>query len=544
MKKMLWLAFLTQLLWPAAQSFAQSNGTVAIRLAWEQMFVAAVPLAFALIYFFLYLFYPRSREFLYFAVTVAAVAVSNFLNYQTETQAITVGIRVTTVIGLTFGLRFMYALFYKKVPAQFYVLTFLLTGLGIAVLLYPRSSSSPVVFLIFMACSLELLRALATAIYRKREGAWILGVGFIILLAVGVYEQMMDIFHFTPIGGIDNPGVQASLATMIAMAVYLARRFARANMDLETRSHELQRLNVELEDRVARRTEELAAANKNLEKQNLELENSRDEIERAHGELQETYKELQQTQTRLVQSEKMASLGDLAAGVAHEINSPVGAVSSAADTSRRLIDRIMGAGNEKDIKEALNVLKSNNDVVTMAAGRVSDIVESLRNFARLDEAVFQEADIHEGLDSTLTLLHHEMKSRIDVIKEYGDVPRIRCYPNQLNQVFMNVLRNAVQAIESRGTIRIRTEKKDSNVTVAISDDGCGIKKEHLGKIFDPGFTTKGVRVGMGLGLSISHNIISDHGGTIEATSEEGRGTEFVITLPIGGPPGGGSPSRR
>jgi signal transduction histidine kinase len=232
----------------------------------------------------------------------------------------------------------------------------------------------------------------------------------------------------------------------------------------------------------------------------------------------------------------------LAAGVAHEINTPVGAVNSASDTSQRAISRVIQAIEQshsledlvRDQKflDTLNLVKSNNDVVTLASQRIVKIVTSLRNFARLDEAEFKDADIHEGLDSTLTLLNHLTKDRVEIVKEYGDIPWISCRPSQLNQVFMNIIKNAAQSIEGKGTIRIKTSLDASDVIIRIKDDGQGIKKENLGKVFDPGFTTKGVGVGTGLGLSISYNIIQDHEGDIQVESEEGRGSTFSIILPI------------
>ncbi|MCI0420006.1 MAG: ATP-binding protein, partial [Acidobacteria bacterium] len=167
-----------------------------------------------------------------------------------------------------------------------------------------------------------------------------------------------------------------------------------------------------------------------------------------------------------------------------------------------------------------------------AGNRIAKIVRSLKNFARLDEAEFQKADLHEGLDSTLTLVHHELKNRAVVVKDYGSLPLVYCSPNQLNQVFMNLFINASQAIEDKGEIRIRTFSDDGKVCVQITDNGKGILPEHLSRIFDPGFTTKGAGVGTGLGLSICYNIIQRHKGNITVQSEPGRGTEFTITLPV------------
>ena len=164
--------------------------------------------------------------------------------------------------------------------------------------------------------------------------------------------------------------------------------------------------------------------------------------------------------------------------------------------------------------------------------RVENIIRKLRSFARLDEAELKEIDIHEGLEDTLTIIHHQIKHNIEVRKRYGSVPPITCYPGQLNQVFLNILVNAYQAIEGKGTITIETRQRNNNVEIAISDTGVGISKENLEKIFDPGFTTKGVGVGTGLGLPISYRIVQNHKGDIKVKSTEGVGTTFTILLPM------------
>ena len=172
------------------------------------------------------------------------------------------------------------------------------------------------------------------------------------------------------------------------------------------------------------------------------------------------------------------------------------------------------------------------DSIKNGTERTTQIVHGLRSFSRLDEDVLKVADINEGLDSTLILLRNKYKNRIEIVKEYGDIPQIECYPGQLNQVFMNILSNAIAAIESSGIITVSTLKSKGFIRISIKDNGCGIPDHIKAKIFDPFFTTKEVGEGTGLGLSISHGIIQKHNGSINVISENGKGSEFIIMLPV------------
>ena len=265
------------------------------------------------------------------------------------------------------------------------------------------------------------------------------------------------------------------------------------------------------------------------------------EIKRAMSELAEANQERRATQAQLVQSEKMASLGSLVAGIAHEINTPVGAMTSMHNTLVRGVEKLKEHletsnpelfANDKKLLKIFGVINDANQVINSGATRVGEIVRRLRSFARLDEAELKNVDIHEGLEDTLTLVHHQIKHHIEIVRDYGDLPEISVYPSRLNQVFLNLLNNARQAISDADTITIRTAVEDDRVTVAIRDDGAGIAPENLAKVFDPGFTTKGVGVGTGLGLSICYQIIQDHHGTITAESTLGEGTRFTIRLPM------------
>jgi PAS domain S-box-containing protein len=281
-------------------------------------------------------------------------------------------------------------------------------------------------------------------------------------------------------------------------------------------------------------------------------------------------------ETERIQAAKMESLRQLVAGVTHQMNNPIGAILSDNDVSSRAIGRIKETMTEEypqEIKKegrlvrALAALESMNQVSQIASEEIAKIVADLQRFVRLDEAEWQFADIHEGMDNVIALMGPEFSSRIRVTKDYGDIPRIHCSPSSLNQVFMSLFKNASEAIEGKGEINIRTflalgdpKKKITNATnermprmdghprtrrpeilalgdprhveIEISDTGKGIPADDMDKIFDPGFTTKGVRVGVGLGLPICYKIVVDeHKGRIDVSSEPGKGTTFTITLP-------------
>jgi len=264
------------------------------------------------------------------------------------------------------------------------------------------------------------------------------------------------------------------------------------------------------------------------------------EMKNVIEDLKDANENLRRTQVQLVQSAKMASLGQLVAGIAHEINTPVGAMASMQDTLGRATARLKETLEDNNLSDReartgvmkyLKAIEDANKVIECGSDRVTGIVKRLRSFARLDEAELKEVDIHEGLEDTLMLIHHEIKHDLTIKKDYGQLPRIACYPGRLNQVFLNLLNNARQALKSNGEISISTFHEDGKVYVRISDNGVGISPEDRKRVFDPGFTTKGVGVGTGLGLSICYQIIQDHRGEITVESELGKGTTFTISLP-------------
>ncbi|MBW4420209.1 MAG: HAMP domain-containing protein [Myxacorys californica WJT36-NPBG1] len=283
-------------------------------------------------------------------------------------------------------------------------------------------------------------------------------------------------------------------------------------------------------------------------------------------QLETTLRELSQMQAQLIQTEKMSGLGQMVAGIAHEINNPVGFIHGNLSYVRQYAGDLLNLVElyQHHVSAPPTVIRAKIEEIdlefltedfskvlqSMEIGtqRIREIVLSLRNFSRLDEAEYKQADVHEGIDSTLLILQHRLKSKdnhptIEVLKEYGELPKIECYPGQLNQVFMNLLANAIDALEDAALkteqpaspqITIRTTRLDAEwIRISIADTGSGIPESVKAKLFDPFFTTKSIGKGTGLGLSISYQIVNErHQGKLYCNSTLGQGTEFVIEVPV------------
>ncbi len=311
----------------------------------------------------------------------------------------------------------------------------------------------------------------------------------------------------------------------------LADKFNEMAQSLDERSQALLDLNLELERKVEERTRELQLS---------------------HAETEQAYQELKTTQVQLIQSEKMASLGQLVSGIAHEIKNPLNFIYGNTDFLKKYVEQlreliaIYSAGEADartkkaavDFKRRVNFDFVQEDLDTLiqnfedGAKRIHAIIGELRAFSRMDSETLRPVDIQEPIELALNLIRHEYRDRITIHRDYGAVPKVECHSGKISQVFMNLLANACQAIPEQGDIWITSRRLNGQVEVEIRDNGRGIEPEHLNKVFEPFFTTKPVGHGTGLGLSISYGIIQQHRGEIQVSSAPGEGTSFRITLPI------------
>ncbi|TAD99348.1 MAG: GHKL domain-containing protein, partial [Bacteroidetes bacterium] len=348
----------------------------------------------------------------------------------------------------------------------------------------------------------------------------------------------------------------AWLIFILIISVFVFAIIKFNNRRLLHEKHELEALIRERTYELQEQQSETLAQTAALQENNEKLNQKNDQLEQVNKELQSTLKRLQVMQGKLIQSEKMASMGQLTAGIAHEINNPINFIATGVETLETLIfdlnqvldlyANIDKASSEqivillKEIKELKTKIVYEDvqqDIqqllvdIQIGIKRTVDTIRSLRSLSRADSGEMRPVDLHENIESTLIILRSQYRDRIDIIKDYGQIPLINCASAAINQVLMNLLANAIQAIKDKGKIIISTKDIGDEVRISIKDSGKGMSKEIQKRIFEPFFTTKADGEGTGLGLSITKDIIRSHQGKIEVQSEEGEGTEFILFLP-------------
>ena len=377
---------------------------------------------------------------------------------------------------------------------------------------------------LILSIAIRVIAFLWSIVLVIRIRSWKMGLLTLMLLLMA-FQQSMRFFAIKS----ELPGFIVSIL-MLLVVIFVGKLILNQKQD----QLKLKEINEGLEQRVQERTSELNDRN---------------------AEIQRAYDNLKMAQAQLLQQDKMASVGQLAAGVAHEINNPMGFIISNLGSLGKYVEKLSAyleadekvlngcapairemVAQERQKYKIDRICKDMPDLIAESsdgAQRVRKIVQDLKDFSRVNGGEFISGDINQGLESTLSIASNELKYKTIVIKEYGQLPPVWCNMGQLNQVFLNILVNAAHAIVEHGEIRLTTWVEDNSARISISDTGCGIAPEHLKRIFDPFFTTKEVGKGTGLGLAIAYDIIvNKHGGRIDVQSEVGVGTTFTIMLPL------------
>lgn len=328
---------------------------------------------------------------------------------------------------------------------------------------------------------------------------------------------------------LDGIGVMDQLREMISQDDYLPILVLTGDSTSAARERALGHGAHDFISKPLNRTEVQLRVRNLLETRHLHLQ-----LKAHNASLEETNRRLREMQSQLVQSEKMASLGQLVAGIAHEINNPLAFVINGLFLVQEGLERIAKEPEEglpSAVRGRVGNMRANLRDACYGVERVKDLVSKLRTFSRLDEGKFKSVDIHESIESVLLFLRHKLEDRIEIEREFNGPTTLACHPGELNQVLMNVIANAIDSIEGPGKVTIATVQQNGHFVIKVRDTGRGIPEEIRPKVFEPFFTTKPVGSGTGLGLAISYGIMQAHKGSIDFSSEPGKGTEFVLTIP-------------
>ena len=493
-------------------------------------------LAFSLLFGLLFVLYREERLFLYCAMLYGSWAPAVFILGELlfmHGSAFFMplwGIWSALVIGGSLALlRLVYAFFYPTMPRMFY--GYLIAGFVAMSLVVIRFENTPYISLYFIPLFVEILRIVVVALWRRKRWAWVVGLGFLPVIVLGSLDMVNELGWLTApwAGTVFEPGIIVMFILSASLAVYVGMRFADANRGL------------------AQANRELIEANQDLDEANRTLEERVDE---------RTAK-LRASQAQLIQSKKMASLGQLTAGIAHEIKNPLNFVNNFAQLSVELADELadeLDASPDKrvaeihdDLGEILANLKQNAVKINKHGRRADGIVKSMLEHARSTPGERCATDLNVLLDEYVNLAFHGMRVRqqgfrCDIERNYDEtVSKLELVPQEIGRVFLNLLNNAFEAVhekavkdkgEYRPTVRVSTRQADGEVKIRVCDNGPGIPPDINDKIFEPFFTTKPTGLGTGLGLSLSYDIVTQgHGGMLAVESTEGQGATFIVTLP-------------
>ena len=526
-----------------------------------EILAIAIPLTFSLLHFLLFLFAGRIRSNLYFAVFTFVIALWGILEHESfftvELQTALTLKRlwpVYTALAPLTGIRFLYALFYPKIPKQFWVFTLVAFALSIAAW-FTRKIVPYLILILFLLYIFEMLRVVVVAIRGKKQGAKIIGFGFmtfgfslLALIIAGLVFHYFSLHFFY--GMLYLVGV---LGILISMSLYLSLSISNTNKNLEVQTQKSHALEVE-----------------NARKE-VELEKAA-ELKEAYNALEAAHSTLKSTQAQLIQSEKMASLGELTAGVAHEIQNPLNFVNNFSEVNTELIDEMnheVDKGNFPEVKSIAKHIKENQEKITEHGKRADAIVKGMLQHSRSSSGVKEPTDINALVDEYLRLAYHGLRAKDKTFNatmktDYDpSIGLVNVIPQDIGRVILNLITNAFYAVSEKNktmthltpypleggpefvpTVSVQTKLQlplpggrgsdgaNRFVEISVSDNGPGISAHILDKIFQPFFTTKPTGQGTGLGLSLSYDIVKAHGGEIKVNTSEGEGTEFIIQLPV------------
>jgi two-component system NtrC family sensor kinase len=497
--------------------------------------VISVPLTFALIHLILFLFYRSQKSNLFFAVFAVTLALWGVLEHESvgnQNAQIVIFLKKLwapyfAIMPLT-GLGFLYSLFYKPVPRQFWYILFITL---VASFFFWFGYFIWISVILFFGIIVEMIRVVVIAMRKNINGAWIIGIGFgMFCLSLVSIIILITSNHFSLSLWYILLYVTGVFPVLVSMSVYLSHQVAGTHRDLEVQI--LNNLKLEYEN----------------SKKEIELKKA-DELRLAFAALEDAHNELRSTQSQLIQSEKMASLGELTAGIAHEIQNPLNFVNNFSEINKELLTEMNTEIERQNYEEVKSIAKDvieNEEKIQHHGKRADAIVKGMLQHSRSSNGIKEPTDINALVDEYLRLAYHGLrakdKSFNSAMKTYfdDDIGKINIIPQDIGRVILNLFTNAFYAVDQRRKantkefeplVTVTTKKHLNQVSIAVWDNGNGIPPKILDKIFQPFFTTKPTGQGTGLGLSLSYDIVKAHGGELKVETREGEFTEFIIILP-------------